>query len=65
MACICNVVSDRVWIERTIAKNDRDGDGGISLEEFIEMNIGRNRVKTQTQQQQQQVRITLGQRFDC
>ena len=31
--------SDREWIERTIARNDKDGDGGISLEEFIEMNI--------------------------
>jgi Ca2+-binding EF-hand superfamily protein len=29
---------DREWIERTIARNDKDGDGGISLEEFIEMN---------------------------
>ena len=30
---------DREWIERTIAQNDKDGDGGISLDEFIEMNI--------------------------
>ena len=30
--------ADREWIERTIARNDKDGDGGISLEEFIEMN---------------------------
>ena len=30
--------SDREWIERTIAQNDKDGDGGISLDEFIEMN---------------------------
>ena len=36
--------SDREWIERTIAQNDKDGDGGISLDEFIEMNIrGKNR----------------------
>ena len=35
---------DREWIERTIAQNDKDGDGGISLDEFIEMNIrGKNR----------------------
>ena len=32
-------ISDREWIERTIARNDKDGDGGISLDEFIEMNI--------------------------
>ena len=36
-------ISDREWIERTIAQNDKDGDGGISLEEFIEMNISRNK----------------------
>lgn len=36
---------DREWIERTIAQNDKDGDGGISLEEFIEMNISRNKHK--------------------
>ena len=30
--------ADREWIEKTIARNDKDGDGGISLEEFIEMN---------------------------
>ena len=30
--------TDREWIEKTIARNDKDGDGGISLEEFIEMN---------------------------
>ncbi len=29
--------TDRDWIERTIARHDRDGDGGISLEEFFEM----------------------------
>ena len=37
------LISDREWIERTIAQNDKDGDGGISLEEFIEMNISRNK----------------------
>ena len=36
---ISNFFPDREWIERTIARNDKDGDGGISLEEFIEMNI--------------------------
>jgi len=30
---------DKEWIERTIARNDKDGDGGISLDEFIQMNI--------------------------
>jgi Ca2+-binding EF-hand superfamily protein len=40
--------SDREWIERTIAQNDKDGDGGISLEEFIEMNINRNRSRNST-----------------
>ena len=30
---------DREWIERTIARNDKDGDGGINLQEFIDMNI--------------------------
>ena len=35
---------DREWINKTIAQNDKDGDGGISLEEFIEMNI-RGKVK--------------------
>ena len=33
------LLSDREWIERTIARNDKDGDGGINLEEFVEMNI--------------------------
>ena len=33
------ILSDREWIERTIARNDKDGDGGINLEEFVEMNI--------------------------
>ena len=33
------LTSDREWIERTIARNDKDGDGGINLEEFVEMNI--------------------------
>jgi Ca2+-binding EF-hand superfamily protein len=31
--------ADKEWIQKTIAQNDKDGDGGISLEEFIEMNI--------------------------
>ena len=39
--------SDREWIERTIAQNDKDGDGGISLEEFIEMNISRHKRSQQ------------------
>ena len=34
----CLFSTDREWIEKTIARNDKDGDGGISLEEFIEMN---------------------------
>ena len=38
------VFSDRDSIERTIARNDKDGDGGISFEEFVEMNI-KTRVK--------------------
>jgi len=25
------LISDRDWIVKTIAKNDKDGDGGISL----------------------------------
>ena len=41
--CPIFCVTDREWIERTIAQNDKDGDGGISLEEFIEMNISRNK----------------------
>ena len=46
----CNVygselILDREWIERTIARNDRDGDGGLNLDEFIEMNLGRVRLK--------------------
>ena len=36
---------DKEWIQKTIAQNDKDGDGGISLEEFIEMNI-RGKVGT-------------------
>ena len=35
---------DREWIERTIARNDKDGDGGISFEEFVEMNT-RGKIK--------------------
>ena len=48
--------SDREWIERTIAQNDKDGDGGISLDEFIEMNIrGKNRqTKSTTEPQKSQ-----------
>ena len=39
--------SDREWIERTIAQNDKDGDGGISLDEFIEMNTrGKRQAKS-------------------
>ena len=38
---------DKEWIQKTIAQNDKDGDGGISLEEFIEMNI-RGKVSSET-----------------
>lgn len=39
---------DREWIEKTIARNDKDGDGGISFQEFMEMN--RSRLKGETGQ---------------
>uniref|UniRef100_A0A0K2UPX4 Calmodulinlike 3like [Oryctolagus cuniculus] n=1 Tax=Lepeophtheirus salmonis TaxID=72036 RepID=A0A0K2UPX4_LEPSM len=32
------LVIDKEWIEKTIARNDKDGDGGISFSEFVEMN---------------------------
>lgn len=39
LTVICNnLFADRDWIDRTISRHDRDGDGGISLAEFIEMN---------------------------
>ena len=41
-----NCFTDREWIEKTIARNDRDGDGGLNLDEFIEMNLGRVRLKS-------------------
>jgi hypothetical protein len=31
------VLPDREWIERAIARHDRDGDGALSLQEFLEM----------------------------
>ena len=45
--------TDREWIERTIAQNDKDGDGGISLEEFIEMNISRGKAKARIEAKSQ------------
>ena len=50
---------DREWIERTIAQNDKDGDGGISLEEFIEMNISRGKHKRELSQAKSQSDIVL------
>nr|ACO15690.1 Calmodulin-related protein [Caligus clemensi] len=32
------LVIDREWIDKLIAQNDKDGDGGISFPEFLEMN---------------------------
>ena len=34
-------MADRDWIEKTISRHDRDGDGGISLEEFFNMQKNR------------------------
>jgi len=50
---------DREWIERTIAQNDKDGDGGISLEEFIEMNISRGKHKSKISEAKSQSDIVL------
>ena len=43
------IFAERELIERIVARNDKDGDGGINFEEFMSMNI-----KSKLRQQQQQ-----------